>query len=83
MGQLYFWTDCDVTFFFVNRAAIITVGLGSFILARDSVNKNRYAVMKTRERIRDKTRSEQEEKSEKSWNIEDVKNFHIAFLYTV
>ena len=49
----------------MNRAAIVSVGLGAFVVARNSVHKNRYAIMKMRERIRDETHLEQEEKKSK------------------
>ena len=48
-------------YFCLYRASIISVGIGAFVLARTSVTKNRYKVMKTKERIRDQTRAEQEQ----------------------
>ncbi|KAL8591049.1 hypothetical protein ACOMHN_015672 [Nucella lapillus] len=46
---------------YIGWISIIAVGLGGFVLARNSVTKNRYRIMKTREKIRDQARAEQEE----------------------
>ena len=68
---------------------MFALGLGAHLLVRNSGKKNRSELFKTRDRIRDQARMEQE-KRQHSWKrkvgtaeISMVWNIQITFLYTV
>lgn len=48
------------TGFFSLRSAVIAVGLGSFVLARNTVVSNRKALLDMKRRIRDQAKNEAE-----------------------
>lgn len=82
MGGFCSCAYCDNCFLFLffclNRATVFSLGFIAHLMARQAGNKTRDSAMKTRDRIRDLARAEQQEKSHHTWCVKDVGTVYIV-----
>ena len=82
IGGFYSCAYCDncllFLFFCLNRATVFSLGFIAHLMARQAGNKTRDSAMKTRDKIRDLARAEQQEKSHHTWCVKDVGTVYIV-----